>query len=98
MSGSVTRNRNPSARPDGSRLPLPAPKTFTGARYATNPTNPLAGGTWAVNNGFWENGHGLYNDYLSSTGADKTYLGRAALQPSALWMNSSNSFALNKVP
>src|SRR3954465_12083403 len=53
----------PGAHADGSRLPLPAAKAFPGARYAANPTNPLAGGTWAVNNGFWENGHGLYTDY-----------------------------------
>ncbi|GAA1978508.1 hypothetical protein GCM10009798_44680 [Nocardioides panacihumi] len=87
-----------SARADGSRLPLPDAKSFGGGRYATNPSNPLGGGTWAVNNGFWENGRGLYTDYLSSSGTDRTYLGRAALQPSALWLTGTNSFALNKVP
>lgn len=96
VAGSIVATQ--SARADGSRLPLPAPKAFTGGRYATNPTNPLAGGTWAVNNGFWENGHGLYNDYLSSTGEDQVALGREALQPSALWLSGSNSFDLNKVP
>jgi endoglucanase len=88
----------PGAHADGSRLPLPAPKTFAGARYAANPTNPLAGGTWAVNNGFWENGHGLYTDYLRATGAQRAYLGREALQPSALWLTGTNSFKRTKVP
>jgi hypothetical protein len=86
------------ARADGSRLPLPAPKTFNGGRYAANPTNPLAGGSWAVNNGFWENGHGLYTDYLASRGAERTSLARAALQPSALWMTVNNAYATTKVP
>lgn len=87
-----------SARADGSRLPLPTPKAFVGAAYAANPANPLAGGTWAVNNGFWENGRGVYTDYLRATGATKTYLARAALQPSALWLTSTNSFTRTKVP
>ena len=86
------------AHADGSRLPLPAPKTFSGGRYAANPANPLAGGGWAVNNGFWENGHGLYTDYLASSGTTRDYLGRAALQPAALWMTGNNSFATTKVP
>src|SRR4051794_32246237 len=88
----------PGAHADGSRLPLPAAKAFPGARYAANPTNPLAGGTWAVNNGFWENGHGVYTDYLHATGAARTYLGREALQPSALWLTGTNSFRRTKVP
>lgn len=88
----------PSAHADGSRLPLPAPKTFSGARYAANGSNPLAGGSWAVNNGFWENGRGLYTDYLAATGPARTYLGREALQPSALWLTGANSFKRTKVP
>ncbi|SFC51018.1 Glycosyl hydrolases family 6 [Nocardioides terrae] len=87
-----------AARADGSRLPLPAPKTFSGAPYAANPTNPLAGGSWAVNNGFWENGRGLYTDYRRAAGTTKAYLARAALQPSALWLTSTNSFTRTKVP
>lgn len=86
------------ARADGSRLPAPPPKTFAGGSYAANPANPLAGGSWAINNGFWENGHGLYTDYLASIGATRSYLGRAALQPSALWMTGINSFTPTKVP
>jgi endoglucanase len=84
------------AHADGSRLPLPTAKTFVGARYSVNPSNPLAGGSWAVNNGFWENGRGLYTDYLRSTGATKAALGRAALQPSALWLTINNSFRPSK--
>jgi endoglucanase len=84
------------AQADGSRLPLPTPKTFTGTRYAANPSNPLAGGSWAVNNGFWENGRGLYTDYLRSTGTTRAYLGRAALQPSALWLTINNSYQPTK--
>jgi hypothetical protein len=86
------------AHADGSRLPLPTPKAFNGGRYAANPSNPLVGGTWAVNNGFWENGRGLYTDYLGSTGTTRAYLARAALQPSALWMTGNNSFVPTKVP
>ncbi|MFI2708477.1 glycoside hydrolase family 6 protein, partial [Nocardioides sp. CER28] len=74
------------------------PKAFAGGAYAANRTNPLAGGTWAVNNGFWENGHGLYTDYLAATGAERVYLGREALQPSALWLTINNSYAPTKVP
>lgn len=85
------------AHADGSSLPLPPAKTFAGSRTPANPSNPLAGGSWAVNNGFWENGHGLYTDYLRATGSTRAYLGRAALQPSALWMTGSNSFVPTKV-
>ena len=86
-----------SAQADGSKLPLPAAKVFTGTPNPTNPSNPLFGGSWAVNNGFWENGNGLYTDYLNATGSTKTYLAREALQPSALWMTINNSFVPTKV-
>jgi hypothetical protein len=85
------------AQADGSRLPLPPAKTFAGIANAANTANPLAGGSWAVNNGFWENGHGLYTDYLAASGTAKTYLGREALQPSALWETVNNSFVPTKV-
>ena len=86
-----------AAQADGSKLPLPPAKKLTGTPNSTNATNPLAGGSWAVNNGFWENGHGLYTDYLAAAGSTKTYLGREALQPSALWMTINNSFVPTKV-
>src|SRR4051794_19387449 len=85
-----------SASADGSRLPLPTPKTFSRGTYAANSANPLAGGSWAVNNGFWENGHGLYTDSLNAAPADRAYLARAALQPSALWLTGKNSFVRTK--
>jgi endoglucanase len=86
-----------TAQADGSRLPLPAAKALAGSPNPANPSNPLAGGSWAVNNGFWENGHGLYTDYRAASGSAKTYLGREALQPSALWMTINNSFVPTKV-
>ncbi|MEX0429417.1 glycoside hydrolase family 6 protein [Nocardioides sp. DS6] len=72
---------------------VPAPKKITGAAYAQNRTNPLVGGTWAVNNGFWDNQYNrnvLYH-WQHATGSTRTYLGRIATQPTALWFTANNS-------
>lgn len=86
-----------TAEADGSRLPLPPAKALAGSPNPANTSNPLAGGAWAVNNGFWENGRGVYTSYRASSGSTRTYLGREALQPSALWMTINNSFVPTKV-
>lgn len=66
-----------SVRADMSGTPLPQ-----------NPTNPLAGGSWGVNTGYWDN---LYPAYASATGTDQAYLAKSALQPRALWFTIGNS-------
>ncbi|WGL52775.1 glycoside hydrolase family 6 protein [Nocardioides sp. BP30] len=61
---------------------------MSGAPLAQNPTNPLAGGRWSVNTGYWDN---LYPAYAAATGTDRTYLAKSALQPRMLWFTIGNS-------
>jgi hypothetical protein len=66
------------------RLDVP----MSGTPLAQNPSNPLAGGSWAVNTGYWDN---LFPAYESATGSDQVYLGKSALQPRMLWFTIGNS-------
>ena len=59
-----------------------------GTALPQNPSNPLAGGSWAVNTGYWDR---LYTAYEAATGIDHTYLAKSALQPRALWFTIGNS-------
>jgi len=78
---------------EATSVAVPAPKQIAGSAYPQNPSNPLVGGTWAVNNGFWDNRHnrGVLDHWQHSSGATKTYLGRIATQPTALWLTAKNS-------
>ena len=71
--------------------PAPVHVSESGAPYAQNPTNPLVGGTWAVNNGYWDGGSGYFTAWQRATGTTKTYLGRIASRPTALWFTSNNA-------
>lgn len=61
---------------------------MSGTPLAQNPGNPLAGGKWSVNTGYWDD---LYPAYAASSGTDRTYLAKSALQPRALWFTIGNS-------
>jgi endoglucanase len=61
---------------------------MSGAPLPQNPGNPLAGGLWSVNTGYWDN---LYPAYVGATGTDQAYLAKSALQPRALWFTIGNS-------
>ena len=69
-------------------LPLAYAVDMTGMPSAQNPSNPLSGGRWAVNTGYWDD---LYPAYARATGTARTYLAKAALQPRALWFTIGNS-------
>jgi len=72
---------------------VPGPKRISGSAYPQNASNPLVGGTWAVNNGFWDNqgSPGPLYAWQHATGTTKTYLGRIATQPTAMWFTAKNS-------
>ena len=84
-----------SAATAGARRdPSPATPTYydvpmAGQPYAANPRNPLAGGTWSVNEGYWD--QGLFAAWERASGTDKSYLAKSALQPKALWFTIGNS-------
>jgi hypothetical protein len=61
---------------------------MSGATLPQNPSNPLAGGAWGVNTGYWDQ---LYPAYAAASGTDRTYLAKSALQPRALWFTIGNS-------
>ena len=61
---------------------------MSGTALPQNPTNPLAGGSWSVNTGYWDS---LYPAYESASGTARTYLAKSALQPRALWFTIGNS-------
>lgn len=68
--------------------PIPADKTIAGGRYAENPDNPLAVGSWGINT---DNRDGVYRAYQSSSGRATTLLGRIASQPRLMNFNANNS-------
>lgn len=55
------------------------------AAYATNPDNPLAGGTWGVYRG---SADGVYPAYQRATGTRKALLAKVALRPRVRWFGS----------
>lgn len=61
---------------------------MSGAPLPQNPSNPLAGGQWSVNTGYWDS---LYPAYTAASGTDRAYLAKSALQPRALWFTIGNS-------
>lgn len=61
---------------------------MSGAPLPQNPSNPLAGGQWSVNTGYWDS---LYPAYAAASGTDRAYLAKSALQPRALWFTIGNS-------
>ena len=80
-----------SALPAGARardVPAAYDVDMSGTPLPQNPSNPLAGGAWAVNTGYWDN---LYPAYASATGTDQAYLAKSALQPRVLWFTIGNS-------
>ncbi len=87
----VAARRDPSAAPTPSTPPNPTyyDVPMGGTPYAANPRNPLAGGTWSVNQGYWD--QGLFSAWEHASGTDKTYLAKSALQPKALWFTIGNS-------
>jgi len=77
------------AQPVSARKKLPAYDVdMSGPALPQNPGNPLAGGSWSVNTGYWDS---LYPAYAAATGTDRTYLAKSALQPRALWFTIGNS-------
>jgi len=69
-------------------LPVTYEVDMAGMPSALNPSNPLSGGRWAVNTGYWDD---LYPAYARATGTAQAYLAKSALQPRALWFTIGNS-------
>ena len=69
-------------------LPVAYEVDMSGTPAEANPSNPLAGGRWGVNTGYWDD---LYPAYARTTGTAQTYLAKSALQPRALWFTIGNS-------
>jgi len=85
-SASPTVSASPSGTPTG---PAYLDVSMSGRPLAANPGNPLAGGLWSVNTGYWD--QGLFSAYTKATGSDQAYLAKSALQPRALWFTLGNS-------
>jgi hypothetical protein len=64
--------------------------SMAGAPLPQNPSNPLAGGSWAVNTGYWDS---LFPAYAAAApgSTDQAYLAKSALQPRVLWFTIGNS-------
>jgi hypothetical protein len=71
-----------------ARKTAPYDVDMSGAPLPQNPGNPLAGGRWSVNTGYWDE---LYPAYQAATGTDRAALAKSALQPRALWFTIGNS-------
>lgn len=87
LAGAVVTGVQPaSAR--AKHAPAAYDVDMAGSALAQNPTNPLAGGSWSVNTGYWDQ---LYPAYAAASGSDRAYLAKSALQPRALWFTIGNS-------
>lgn len=64
--------------------------TVPAGRYAANPTNPLAGGSWGVYTGPAD---GVYPAYERATGTNKALLAKVALRSRVRWFGSWMSAA-----